>query len=173
MPVVYGELKRRAAAYLKREGRNHTLQPTELVHEAYLRLSAQNNGWQNRDQFFGVAANLMRRILVDHARARKAAKRGGGLAITLVDRLAASAPRAHDLIALDEALNELTALDARQGLLVELRFFGGFTMAEAAGTLAVSLATANREWALAKAWLYRRLKERGAVGEGVDGSSPG
>jgi len=158
IPVVYRELRRRAAGYLRRERRGHTLRPTDLVHETYLRLCAQNSAWQNRAQFFGVASRLMRRILVDHARARGAAKRGGGLRVTLVDSPATSPSADPDLLDLDVALDELAALDERQAHLVELRFFGGLSMEEAAEAVGVSLATAGREWATAKAWLHRRLK---------------
>ena len=158
MPLVYDELRRRAAAYLGRERRGHTLRPTDLVHEAYLRLAAQNAGFQNRAQFFGVAASLMRRILVDHARARGAARRGGGLRVTLADDVAVQPPTQPDVLELNGALDELATLDQRQVRLVELRFFGGLTAEEAAHALGVSLATANREWAHAKAWLFRRLK---------------
>jgi RNA polymerase sigma factor (TIGR02999 family) len=158
LPLVYGELRRRAAGFLRREGRNHTLRPTDLVHETYLRLCDQSAGWKNRDQFFGVAARLMRRILVDHARARSAAKRGRGLRVTFSDDLAASSGPDFDILALDTALDELAARDARQAELVELRFFGGLTQPEVAVAMGFSLATANRDWALAKAWLYRRLK---------------
>jgi RNA polymerase sigma-70 factor (ECF subfamily) len=158
MPIVYRELRRRAASFLRRENRGHTLKPTDLVHETYLRLCEQSAGWKNRDQFFGVAARLMRRILVDHARARAAAKRGRGLRVTLGDDLAASPAANLDILALDAALGELADLDPRQAELVELRFFGGLTLAETAEALGISLATANREWAMAKAWLYRKLK---------------
>jgi RNA polymerase sigma factor (TIGR02999 family) len=158
IPVVYQELRKRAAGHLRRERRGHTLRPTDLVHETYLRLCAQNSAWQNRGQFFGMASRLMRRILVDHARARAAAKRGGGLRVTLVDSPAPSPPAEPDLLDLDAALDELGALDERQATLVELRFFGGLSLEEAAAVIGVSLATAGREWASAKAWLYRRLK---------------
>ena len=164
MPVVYDELRRRAAAYMRRERRDHTLRPTDLVHEAYLRLSEQNAGFSNREQFFGVASNLMRRILVDHARARAAAKRGSGLRVTVVDDVAAAPSGQPDLLELDAALDELAALEARQAQLVELRFFGGLTMAEAAQALDISLATANREWAHARAWLFRRLQSEASPG---------
>jgi RNA polymerase sigma factor (TIGR02999 family) len=164
MPVVYQELRRRAAAYLRRERRGHTLRPTDLVHEAYLRLCAQNAGFKNREQFFGVASSLMRRILVDHARAKAAAKRGGGLRMTLVEGLAAPADSQPDLLELDSALDELATLDARQVQLVELRFFGGLTTDEAAQALGISLATANRDWAHAKAWLFRRLSSKASTG---------
>ena len=160
LPLVYQDLKRRAAAYLRRENRGHTLRPTDLVHETYLRLCEQSSGWRNRDQFFGVAARLMRRILVDHARARSAAKRGRGLRVTFSDDLAASTAPDFDILAIDAALTELAALDPRQAELVERRFFGGLTQPEVAAAMGFSLATANREWATAKAWLYRRLKAR-------------
>jgi RNA polymerase sigma factor (TIGR02999 family) len=158
MPFVYEELRRRARSYLRREPRNPTLAPTELVHEVYLRLSAQSPGWRNRDQFYGVACQVMRRILVDQARARNSAKRGGNLRVTLSDGLLALPAPSIDVLAIDEALEELAALDPRQERLVELRFFAGLSLPEAAGALGVSLATANRDWALAKAWLYRRMK---------------
>ena len=158
IPLVYDELRRRAAAHLRRERRGHTLRPTELVHETYLRLCAQHAGWQNREQLYGVASRLMRRILVDHARMRSAAKRGG-IRVTLVEGLAASASAEPDLLDLDAALDELAALDERQAHLVELRFFGGLGIEESARMLGVSVATANRDWVTAKAWLYRRLKQ--------------
>jgi RNA polymerase sigma factor (TIGR02999 family) len=158
IPIVYGELRRRAAAYLRHERRGHSLRPTDLVHEAYLRLCEQDAAWQNRDQFFGVASRLMRRILVDHARARAAAKRGGGLRITLADEPAPRGTMQPDLLDLDAALRELAAIDERQATLVELRFFGGLRIEDSAAALGVSLATAKRDWALAKAWLFRRLK---------------
>jgi RNA polymerase sigma factor (TIGR02999 family) len=157
IPLIYDELRRRAAAHLRRERRGHTLRPTELVHETYLRLCAQHAGWQNREQLFGVASRLMRRILVDHARMRGAAKRGG-IRVTLVEGLAAAAVEP-DLLDLDAALDELAALDERQAQLVELRFFGGLGIEESARMLGVSVATANRDWVTAKAWLYRRLKQ--------------
>jgi RNA polymerase sigma-70 factor, ECF subfamily len=158
MPAVYAELRRRAAGYLRHEAPGRTLQPTELVHEAYLRLCDQNVGWKNREQFFGVAARLMRRILVDRARARRAAKRGRGLRVTLTGDVAAPRAPEADVIEVDRAIEELAALDERQARLVELRFFGGLTAEEAARVLGVSLATANREWVHARAWLFNRLK---------------
>jgi RNA polymerase sigma factor (TIGR02999 family) len=158
VPVIYQELRRRAAGYLRRERGGNTLKPTELVHEAYLRLCDQNAEWRNRDQFFGVASQLMRRILVDHARARAAAKRGKGLRVTLTDGLAVAARSAEpDILDLDRALDELASLDERQARLVELRYFAGLHIDEAARTLKISIATANREWVTAKAWLFRRL----------------
>jgi RNA polymerase sigma factor (TIGR02999 family) len=167
MPVVYQELRRRAAAYLRRERRDHTLQPTDLVHEAYMRLCSQNAGWKNREQFFAMAARLMRRILVDHARARSAGKRRSALRVTFSEGLAAALPAGQpDILQLDEALRELASYDERQGRLVELRFFGGLTHAEAAAVLGISLATAERDWAHAKAWLYQRIQGGGGPGEG-------
>jgi RNA polymerase sigma factor (TIGR02999 family) len=158
IPLIYGELRRNAAAQLRRERPHHTLNPTALVHETYVRLCAQNALWQNREQFFCVAARLMRRILLDHARSRGARKRDAGIRVTLRDGLLAVDPQEPNLIELDRALDELTELDERQGRLVEMRFFGGLTLEEAASALSISLATANRDWAMAKAWLYRRLK---------------
>ncbi len=161
IPLIYGELRRNAAAQLRRERPHHTLNPTALVHETYVRLCAQNALWQNREQFFCVAARLMRRILLDHARSRGARKRDAGIRVTLREGLLAVDPQQPDLIELDRALYELTELDERQGRLVEMRFFGGLTLEEAAAALDVSLATANRDWAMAKAWLYRRLARDG------------
>ena len=157
IPVVYAELRRRAAAYLRRERPGHTLRPTALVHEAYLRLCAQDTGFKNREHFFGMASRLMRRILVDHARARAAAKRGGPLRVTLAEDPAVQPPSS-DLLDLDRALEELTSLDEREGRLVELRFFGGLTLEESARVLNVSLATAKSDWAHARAWLFARLE---------------
>jgi RNA polymerase sigma factor (TIGR02999 family) len=160
MPLIYQDLRRRAARHLRRERPGHTLRPTDLVHETFLRLNAQNPAWHNRDQFFAVASRLMRRILVDHARKRAAEKRGAGMRVTLVEGLAAAPSAEPDLLDLDAALEELAVLDERQASLVELRFFGGLSLEQAAGALGVSLATANRDWAMAKGWLYRRLKQR-------------
>ena len=164
-PLVYDELRRRAAAYLRRERRDHTLPPTALVHEAYIRLIGQRSAWQGRAQFFGVASQMMRRILVDHARARGAAKRpGSGLRVALQEDAAAVAPLEVDLVLLDRALDELAALDERQGRVVELRFFGGLSQEEIAETLGVSLATVNRDWRLARAWLHQRVREGAQAG---------
>jgi RNA polymerase sigma factor (TIGR02999 family) len=157
VPFVYEELRRRAAQHLRHERRAHTLRPTDLVHDTFLRLRSQNAGWQNREQFFGVASRLMRRILVDHARRRAAAKRAGGLRVTLAG-VPAAPPPDPDLLDLDAALDELARLDERQVQLVELRYFGGLSIDEAARVLGVSSATVSREWAAAKAWLYARLK---------------
>jgi RNA polymerase sigma factor (TIGR02999 family) len=161
IPVVYGELRRIAARYLRHERVGHTLQPTALVHEAYFKLIQQDHArWQNRAQFFGVAAQLMRRILVDHARTHAAAKRGGGVTpVTLIDAADASPPFALDVIALDEALTRLTAVYPEQGRLVELRFFGGLTIEETAEALGLSPATVKRQWAVARAWLLHDLRQ--------------
>ncbi len=157
-PLVYVELRRRAADCMRRERRDHTLQPTALVHEAYIRLSEQNPGWKNRAQFFAVASQMMRRILVDHARARRAAKRQGGLlTVTLEPEAGVSLPREVELLLLDEALDELASVDPRQSRIVELRFFGGLALEEIAGTLDLSLSTVNRDWRVARAWLYQRV----------------
>ena len=160
IPVVYGELRRIAARYFRHERPGHTLQPTVLVHEAYLKLVDQDHArWQNRAQFFGVAAQLMRRILVDHARTHRAAKRGGGMTpVTLVDVAGASPPRGVDVIALDEALTRLTSLYPEQGRLVELRYFGGLTIEETGEAMDTSPATVKRQWTVARAWLLRDLK---------------
>lgn len=160
MPVVYDELRRLAGNYLRRERAGHTLQPTALVNEAYLKLVDQRHArWQNRAQFFGVAAQLMRRILVDHARTRQAQKRGGSnqqqLSLSDADRIAEK-PNI-DLLALHEALNELAAIDEQQARIVELRFFGGLTIEEAAEVLSISHATVERDWTMARAWLRREL----------------
>jgi RNA polymerase sigma factor (TIGR02999 family) len=157
IPIVYQELRRRAAAHLRHERDGHTLRPTDLVHETYLRLREQNAAWRNRDQFFGVASRLMRRVLVDHARARAAAKRGHGLRVPLnEDAVPGTGPP--DLLDLDTALVELAALDERQASLVELRYFGGLSIEEAARVLGLSPATVSREWTAARTWLYLRLK---------------
>lgn len=159
MPVVYDELRRLAEGYLRRERHDHTLQPTALVHEAYLRLVDQRSvNWQNRAQFFGLAAQMMRRILVNHAEARRAGKRGGSAErVSLDEAVSFFEERELDLAVLDEALNALSALDPQQGQIVELRFFGGLTVEEAAGVLGLSPATVKREWDSAKLWLRRQL----------------
>jgi len=160
MPVVYAELRRQAARYLRRERSDHTLQPTALVNEAFIRLVDQRNvRWQNRAHFFGVAAQAMRRILVDHARTRHRIKRGGiQERVTLVDSVAATAESAVDLLALDRLLARLEALDSRQSRIVELRFFAGLSVEETAEILEISPATVKREWSMAKAWLHSQLK---------------
>lgn len=159
MPVVYGELRKLAGQYLSIERKDHTLQPTALVHEAFLRLVGQKDVvWQNRSHFFGIAAQMMRRILVDHARRRMAAKRDAGLRIELAQPGADDpSDREPELLALDEALTRLEALDARQARIVELRFFGGLTVEETAEIAGISTATVKREWRTARAWLRREL----------------
>ncbi len=159
MTIVYAELRRRASLYLRHERLDHTLSPTALVHEAYLRLIGQRRvAWQNRAQFFGVAAQMMRRILVDHARAQQAAKRpNAALKGALDERLGQAQPPDCDLLLLDQALNELLALDPQQSRVVELRYFGGMTEHEIAEVLSMSRSTVTREWQTARAWLYRRM----------------
>lgn len=159
VPLVYAELRRIAAACLRRERPGHTLQATALVHEAYLRLlKDQDLSFQNRAHFLGIAARAMRQILVEHARARDAAKRGGERhRITLDEAVAATGNQEVDVLAVHEALERLAALDAQHARLVELRFFGGLTNEEAAEALGVSVATVKRSWAVARAWLFREL----------------
>jgi RNA polymerase sigma factor (TIGR02999 family) len=157
-PIIEQELRRLARLYLSKERASHTLQPTALINEAYVRMLEWNSvEWQDRAHFLGVAATMMRRILVNHAIARQAQKRGGdAVLVSLVD--AGGVPdRAEDLIALDEALNALAEMDERKSRLVELRFFGGLTSEEAAEVLGISPRTVHREWDLARAWLYREL----------------
>ena len=162
IPLVYDELRRLARRYLRRERPDHTLQSAALVNEAYLRLIRQEHPqWQNRAHFFGVAAQLMRHILVDHARNRAAAKRGAGAPrLTLDPDIALPRERDVDLIALDDALNQLAALDPQQSRLVELRFFGGLSIEETSVVLGVSPATVKREWATARAWLQREMRNK-------------
>jgi RNA polymerase sigma factor (TIGR02999 family) len=158
--AVYDELRRLARMRLARERPDQSLAPTALVHEAYLKLVDQRRvQWQNRSHFFAIAGKVMRRILVDHARARAAAKRGGDARVPLDDVEAALAPLEIDVLALDAALEKLASLDRRQSELVELRFFAGLTVDETAATLDVAPITVKRDWALAKAWLFRELQD--------------
>ena len=159
MRAVYRELRRMADHYLRLERPDHTLQPTALVHEAYLRLIDQRKvSWQNRAHFFGVAAQMMRRILVDHARAKQRGKRGGAAhKLSLDEVMNLSQGRAADLVALDDALKALAGLDSRKSQVVELRFFGGLSVEETAEVLDVSPQTVLRDWKLAKAWLYQEM----------------
>lgn len=159
LPLVYRELKQRAAAYLRHERRDHTLQPTALVNEAYLRLVGQERvAWQNRAHFFGIAAQMMRRILIDHAREHRAAKRpGAGLRVALDDHIGARGPIDCEVLLLDRALGELARLDERQARIVELRYFGGMSEQEVASVMLLSRATVTREWQSARAWLFRRM----------------
>jgi RNA polymerase sigma factor (TIGR02999 family) len=161
LPLVYHELRKIAERYLKRERSGHTLQTTALVHEAYLKLIDQRQvQWQNRAHFFGIAAQAMRRILVDHARSRQTGKRGsGGVRITLDENLKVSDERATDLLALDDALNALAQLDPQKSRIVELRYFGGLSIEETAGVLALGTATVIRQWRLARAWLYGEINK--------------
>ncbi len=162
VPLVYEELRRLANAEMRRERPGHTLQPTALVSEAYLRLVEQNEaGFNNRSHFFGAAARVMRRILVDHARGRLAEKRGGDAKRTQLDEaLVSFEERATDILALDEALSRLADLDAQQARIVELRFFGGLSVDETANVLQTSPSTVERGWRIARAWLLRALGER-------------
>jgi RNA polymerase sigma factor (TIGR02999 family) len=160
LPLVYDELRRLADRYLRRERSDHTLQATALVNEAYLRLVDQHVPWQNRAHFFGVAAEMMRRILVDHAREHKAQKRGSGqLKLSLDEAINMSDERASDLIALDEALNALAEFDPQKSRIVELRFFAGLSIEETARVLGIGTATVIRQWRMAKAWLYHEVSK--------------
>jgi RNA polymerase sigma factor (TIGR02999 family) len=165
LPLVYEELRRVANHHLRRERPGHTLQPTALVHEAYMRLINQAEvNWQNRAHFFGVAANLMRQILIQHARAAHAAKRGGDARKLYLDDVPGisdglAKKNDLDLIALDDALNHLAAVAPQQSLVVELRYFGGLSIEETAEVLGISPATVKREWTMAKAWLHREISK--------------
>lgn len=163
LPLIYDELHRRAAAYLRRERPNHTLQATALVHEAYLKLIDQrDDNWENREHFFSIAAQAMRRILVDHARNRHRQKRGGSKEdVPLEEVLLATADEANvDVLALHDAMKKLAKFDPQQEKIVELRYFGGLTLDEAADSLGISRATAARDWQVAKAWLHREMTRR-------------
>lgn len=163
LPLVYTELRQLAAHYMQRERADHTLQATALVHEAYVRLVDQRNvNWQNRAQFFGLAAQMMRRILVNHAESHKAAKRGGGAhKLSLDEAISFFEEQNLDLLILDGALTRLAEFDEEKSRIVELRFFGGLTMHEVAEVMKSSTATIEREWALARAWLYREISNTG------------
>lgn len=162
IPLVYEELKHIARGYMRRERPDHTLQTTALVHEAYLKLVRQHAmNWQGRSQFFGIAAQLMRRILIDHARGHLREKRGGVREVLpLNEALAFSPEHSEDLVKINEALERLSAMDARQGKVVELRFFGGLSVEETAEFLGVSPKTVKRDWAVAKVWLHAELRGR-------------
>lgn len=159
MEVVYAELRRLAHSYIRRERPGQTLQSTALVNEAYLRLIDQKNvTWRNRAHFFGIAAHMMRRILVDHARSRQAAKRGSGISLLALDEaVAGTGPRDLNLVLLDQALESLARIDPQQSRIVELRFFAGLSIEDTAEVLKISPATVKREWAIAKAWLCREM----------------
>jgi RNA polymerase sigma-70 factor, ECF subfamily len=160
VPHIHQELRKLAASYLRRERADHTLQPTALVNEAFLKLIDQRSvRWQNRAHFFGIAAQAMRRILVDHARTHAASKRGGGLRKVSLDDANVIGPAVDlDVLAIDEALTRLAAIDPQQSRIVELRFFGGLTMEETAEVMHISPATIGREWRIAKAWLSAELR---------------
>jgi RNA polymerase sigma factor (TIGR02999 family) len=160
MPIVYDELHRLAQHYMRLERSGHTLQTTALIHEAYLQLVDQQVPWQGRAHFFGIAARLMRQILMQHARARQAEKRGGDqVPVTLTEAQDVAHERASELVALDDALMSLAAMDPQQGRIVELRYFGGLTIEETAEVMGLSHATIEREWSLARAWLLRELSK--------------
>jgi RNA polymerase sigma factor (TIGR02999 family) len=162
---VYDELRRLAAAYLRRERADHTLQPTALVHEAYMRLAAQRGvDWRNREHFVGVAAEMMRRVLVDHARGHRRAKRGGGLRLPLTEADGFAEGEADELVALDEALRRLARRHPQKSRIVELRFFGGLSIEETARVLSVSDSTVERDWKFARAWLAREVDGGGRDG---------
>lgn len=162
LPIVYNDLKRLAAAYLRRERPGHTLQSTALVHEAFLRLVDQREvTWQNRAQFFGIASQAIRRILVDHARHHKAQKRGGeALRVTIDESIAVAGGGDFDILALEDALEKLAALDERQSRIVELRFFGGLSIEDTGEVLGLSPATVKRDWSMARVWLFRELSRK-------------
>lgn len=160
MPLVYGELRRLARQYLRKERSDHTLRSTALVHEAYLRLEKQGDiKFENRSHFLAICAQLMRQILVDHARGRGSAKRNGGIRLALDDIVTPAQDRGADLIALDDALTQLGKLDPQQSRIVELRFFGGLSIDETSEVLGVSSATIKREWATAKIWLHHEMSK--------------
>lgn len=159
LPLIYADLRRLAASHLRRERPGHTLQSTALVHEAFLRLVDQRNThWRNRTHFFGIAASMIRRILVDHARQQRAEKRGGNaVRLELNEGMAAANKKDFDIVALDDALARLAELDERQSQVIELRFFGGLSIEETAEVMKLSPATVKRDWTIARAWLYREL----------------
>jgi RNA polymerase sigma factor (TIGR02999 family) len=159
MPLVYGELRQIARRYMRRQHSGHTFQTTELIHEAFLKIAKQDEqNWHNRAHFFGVAAQAMRHILVDYARSKQSQKRGGDLErITLAENIAVSANQSKKIVALDEALNNLAALDQRKSRVVELKYFGGLTTEEIAEVLKMSPETVKRDWRFARNWLLREL----------------
>ena len=161
LPLIYDELRILAAKYLRRERPDHTLQPTALVHEAYLRLVDQTRvNWQNRAHFLGVAAQMMRRILVDHARANRSGKRGADFQkISLEENIDKAVERSAELLALDEALRELAEIDEQKSRIIELRYFGGLSVEETAEVMGISSVTVKRHWRMAKAWLYGQMQK--------------
>jgi RNA polymerase sigma factor (TIGR02999 family) len=167
LPLVYGELHRLASSYMRRERPDHTLQATALINEAYLRLAREDTDWNSRDHFIAVAANVMRRVLVDYARAHKAEHRGGGMTrIEMRDDLAISAKKLDDVAALDAALSNLERQNPRQGKVVELRYFGGLSVEQVASLLGVSTRSVKRDWSLARIWLFRELGHSAAPSPG-------
>jgi RNA polymerase sigma-70 factor, ECF subfamily len=159
LPLVYAELHRLAKSYMRRERADHTLQPTALINEAYLRLVGVSSDWQNQAHFIGVAANVMRRVLVDHARAHNAGMRGGGLVqVELQEGLIISNERSAELLSLDEALHELEEHSPRQARVVELKYFGGLSVEEIAPLLEIGVRSVERDWALARAWLFQKMR---------------
>ncbi len=166
LPLIYAELHRLAASYMRRERKDHTLQPTALINEAYLRLAKEKLAWQNRQHFIGVAANVMRRVLVDHARGHNAGRRGGGAQrVELEEGIALSKERSEDLLSLDDALTKLAEFSQRQAKEVELRYFGGLSVEEAAAVLGIAPRSVKRDWSLARIWLYRELHGGEATGD--------
>jgi RNA polymerase sigma-70 factor, ECF subfamily len=160
LPLVYTELHRLAASYMRRERPDHTLQATALINEAYLRLARGDEEWNNREHFIGMAANVMRHVLVDYARAHKAQQRDGGMKrVELREDLAVSAEKLEEVVALDEALRGLESSHPRQGKVVELRYFGGLSMEQIASLLGVSERSVKRDWSLARIWLFRELEQ--------------
>jgi RNA polymerase sigma factor (TIGR02999 family) len=160
LPLVYSELHRLAASYMRRERPDHTLQATALINEAYLRLARGDEEWNSREHFIGMAANVMRHVLVDYARAHKAQQRDGGMKrVELREDLAISAEKLEEVVALDEALRSLESLRPRQGKVVELRYFGGLSMEQIASLLEVSERSVKRDWSLARIWLFRELQQ--------------
>ncbi len=159
LPLVYKELHRVAESYMRRERAGHTLQPTALINETYLRLTGDTINWQNRAHFIGVAANVMRHVLIDHARAHKAAMRGGNLQrVELEEGIAISKERSSEMIALDDALSELEKVNPRQAKIVELRYFAGLSVEEIAAILEIGPRSVEREWASARVWLFERIR---------------
>jgi RNA polymerase sigma factor (TIGR02999 family) len=175
IPLVYNELRKLAAHYMRRERPDHTLQATALVHEAFMRLTEQRDvSWQGKAHFFGVASQLMRRILIDHARGRLRAKRGGGgQKLSFDENLLLTDARSEELLAVDESLDRLAKLDPRQARIVELRFFGGLSVEEVAEVVGISSKTVKRDWSLAKAWLYQELVASYGNDSGQVGKSQG
>lgn len=160
LPLVYNELHRLAASYMHRERKDHTLQPTALINEAYLRLAREDVEWQNHEHFIGVAANIMRRVLVDHARAHNAAMRGGGLVrVEIDDNIATAQERSSQVLLLDDALDKLEKLNPRQAKVVELRYFGGLSVEQIASVLKIAPRSVKRDWALARIWLFKEIQQ--------------